>query len=384
VASVRRFALEMDRRERMVVPVAAVCAVVTVVAGRHPTTRIAVAALMVAVMAGLLAARRLPPGPALAALLVTAACSLAALVLVPNGIAEVPFLSATALVPTVTVGRLRAVVVLACSAAFGAGIWYASGSLFGLLAAPGAWLLAERTVERADLERERDRAVALLAEVEASRDAAARAAATEERSRIAREMHDVLAHSLAGLSLQLQAVRAVAARHGVPPEVTDPLDRAAQLAREGVAEARAAVGALRPAEGLGLDALPALVERFPGQATLAVTGEPGTVTAAAGHAAYRAVQEGLTNAARYAPGSPVTVTVRWSPAELAVEVADRGRPAGREPSGVQGSGAGIAGMAERVAAAGGTLRAGPAGDGWTVALSLPAAPGADRLGSVAP
>jgi signal transduction histidine kinase len=230
-----------------------------------------------------------------------------------------------------------------------------------------------RAGEQQALIAERDRAQALLAEVQAGREAEAEAAALQERGRIAREMHDVLAHTLAGLSLQLQAVRAVAAREGVPPEVLDPLDKAATLAQDGLAEARSAVGALRDPVGLGMDALPALVERHPGAATLEAVGRPSGLAPEAGHAVYRAVQEALTNAARYAPGSPVTVRLSWAPDGLTAQVADSGAAVGRNAPAAQGSGLGLAGMDERVRAVGGTVRAGPRdGGGWQVVVHVPA------------
>src|SRR5581483_4573125 len=186
-------------------------------------------------------------------------------------------------------------------------------------------------------------------------------------------MHDVLAHSLAGLSVQLQAVRALATREGVGPAVLDPLDKAAELARAGLGEARAAVGALRAPVGLGLAELPALVRRHPGETTFDETGTPGEVTAEAGHAVYRAVQESLTNSARYAPGSPVAVALRWSADGLTVTVADHGPGPDREPVTGVGTGLGLAGMTERLEQAGGRLTAGPRpGGGWQVELTVPA------------
>ena len=213
----------------------------------------------------------------------------------------------------------------------------------------------------------------LLSEIEASRDAQADAAALAERGRIARDMHDVLAHTLAGLSLQLQGVRAVAAREGVGPAVSEPLDRAAALARDGVAEARNVVGALRGPHALGVAEIDALVSRYPGSATLTATGEPVGIEPAAGLAVYRTVQEALTNAARYAAGSPVDVRLAWSPTELQLRVTDHGVQDGRAPTGVVGSGMGLVGMSERITEVGGTLRAGPLDGGWTVQASVPVA-----------
>jgi len=256
---------------------------------------------------------------------------------------------------------------------FGASIVVISRSAVGLMVGVGAWALADRSIEHAAFQSERDRAVALLAQVEASRDAQREAAAADERNRIAREMHDVLAHSLAGLSMQLQAIRAVAAKEGAPASIIGPIDRAAELARDGVQEARAAVGVLRATRLRGLDDLAGLVGGFPGDATLSVTGQPGYLDPEEGHAVYRAVQEALTNAARYATGSSIDVTVAWGARQLAVSVVDHGLPARRQPSGVRGSGTGIVSMTARIEAIGGTFTAGPspAGPGWRVEALVP-------------
>jgi signal transduction histidine kinase len=208
--------------------------------------------------------------------------------------------------------------------------------------------------------------------VQAGRDAEAQAAALRERGRIARDLHDVLAHSLAGLSVQLQAVRALATREGVGPTVLAPLDKAAALAQDGLAEARQAVASLRDPVGLGLAEVPALVQRHPGEAHLQINGTPGAVTAECGHAIYRAVQESLTNAARYAPGSSVQVALDWTAERLQVRVDDAGLPRGRSPIAGTSTGLGLAGMDERVRQAGGTLQAGPRPDGgWRVEITVP-------------
>ena len=289
-----------------------------------------------------------------------------------DGLAELPVLVGAARYPGVVGDRVLRWLTAATGVAFGLAIAYISRSWAGLLAGIGIPLLVQRSVEHRDLIRERDRAQALLAEVQAGRDAEAQAAALRERGRIAREMHDVLAHSLAGLSVQLQAVRAVAAREGVGAAVLEPLDRAAGLARDGIAEARAAVSALRDPVGLGLAELPALVERHPGEASLSVAGEPGRVEPEVGHAVYRTVQEALTNAARYAPGSPVRVRLGWVAGGLEVEITDDGPAADRAAVAEPGTGLGLAGMDERLRQVGGTLRAGPrAGGGWRVAAHVP-------------
>lgn len=289
-----------------------------------------------------------------------------------NGGAEVLIAVAAARLPYALEGRALDIATGVDAVGFAVTIAYISNSPAGALAGLGIPLLVRRSIEQRELVRERDLAQALLAEVQQTREADEQAAALRERGRIARDMHDVLAHSLAGLSLQLQAARAVASRDGAPASVIEPLDRAAELARDGLTEARAAVGALRGPAGLGVDALPALIERHPGHARLTVTGDPARISGEAGHAVYRAVQEALTNAARYAPGSTVDVRLDWTPTGLCAEVVDDGPAPGRAPVTGQGSGLGLAGMAERLREVDGTVQAGPRDDGgWAVRVSVP-------------
>lgn len=125
--------------------------------------------------------------------------------------------------------------------------------------------------------------------------------------------------------------------------------------------------------GLGLDALPALVERHPGEVDLTSTGAGATVEPEAGHAIYRVVQESLTNAARYAPGSPVHVSLCWQGQQLRVRVDDDGLPPGRVAVAHQGTGLGLAGMQERLQRLDGSVQAGPRPDGgWRVEATVPA------------
>jgi signal transduction histidine kinase len=367
----------LNRRSLVGASVMVLCGVVSVVDASGVVRKVVVGVLMLAAELGLIAARRVA-SDRLAALAVTltAASGLAVTVLSPDGLGEVPVLVGAASLPLyVPPGWVRNAVIGIVAVAFGVSIVVISGSWVGLMAGIGAWALADRSVEHAAYQAERDRALALLAQVEASRDAQSEAAAADERNRIAREMHDVLAHSLAGLSVQLQAIRAVAAKEGAPASITGPIDRAAELARDGVQEARAAVGALRATRLRGLDDLQGLVNGFPGEATLEATGQPGNLDPDAAHAVYRAVQEAMTNAARYATGSGIDVKVAWGAGQLLVSVRDHGLPARREPSGVQGSGTGIKSMTGRIEAVGGTLIAGPdpAGSGWRVEARVPVA-----------
>ena len=346
---------------------------ITVAAGHRVTVSVAGGIVMALAVVGIQASTLRQPAVQAAGAVLATACGLAVIPLIPAGLGVIPVLVAAARFPSVFSARWRQVMTVVTTIGFGADIAWISRSVAGAVAGLVVPLLVQRAEEHRQLIAERDRAQALLAELQATREAEAQAAALRERGRIARDMHDVLAHSLAGLSLQLQAARAVAAREGASTQVLAPLDTAAALARDGLAEARSAVSALRDPVGLGLDALPALVDRFPGAAALITDGTPGELGPEAAHAVYRAVQEALTNAARYAPGAAVTVSVSWAVQRLRVTVADTGLGPGRQPVETQGTGLGLAGMSERLRAAGGSVRSGPQpAGGWQVELEVPA------------
>ncbi|WP_225849128.1 histidine kinase [Streptomyces sp. HPF1205] len=367
----------MSRRELAGAVTVLACGVVSVGSASGTAATAVVAALVLAGELGMVLRRRvLPASAAVVPVAVAIGTGLVITVIAPQGLGLVPVLAGASVLPLhVPAGPVRNASIAVVAVAFGVTITVVSGDYSGLLAGTGAWFIADRTVEHEAVQVQRDRAVALLAEVEASRHALREAAAAEERNRIAGEMHDVLAHSLAGLSVQLQAIRAVAAREGAPPALTGPIDRAARLARDGVQEARAAVGALRASTPYDVDALRALVHAFPGDARLEVTGRPAPLGPEAAHAVYRAVQEAMTNAARYATGSAIEVRVAWDEQELRVGVRDNGLPAGGSPSGVEGGGTGLRSMAERIEAVRGELTAGPepGGPGWRIELRVPVA-----------
>jgi signal transduction histidine kinase len=232
------------------------------------------------------------------------------------------------------------------------------------------------TLRRANASQ--DHAEELLAELEDARDAATVAAAAAERARIAGELHDVLAHSLSGAAIQLQGARRVLERGDADPAATAAVGRAAELVREGLGEARDAVGALRGGDLPTIDRLDALVDRMRRDLALDVAirvqGTPRALAPEPSVALYRGVQEALTNAARHAPGARVEVTVRYGDGGVSLSVDDHrgGDPAGPGPLDGAGGGHGLEAMRERVARAGGEASAGPHGDGWRVALEIPA------------
>ena len=216
----------------------------------------------------------------------------------------------------------------------------------------------------------------LLAQLEDAREDQLRAAAVTERGRIAGELHDVLAHSLSGAAIQLQGARMLAQRQGSSPEMQGAIDRAGELVRDGLADAREAVSALRGEHLPGTAELESLITRFRADTgadvTLRVEGEARALPADAALALYRGAQEALTNVARYAPGGVTVILLRYEPGRTRLTVEDRlPMPAtGPALAGVGGS-RGLASMRERLERAGGAMSAGPTEAGWRVELMVP-------------
>jgi signal transduction histidine kinase len=203
--------------------------------------------------------------------------------------------------------------------------------------------------------------------------------ADEERLRIAREVHDVVGHGLAVINLQAGVALHVVGRRPEQAEVA--LAAIKRSSKEALEELRGTLavfrrpdnggGPWRPAPGLGqLEALAAAMAEGGLPVQVAVTGEPASLPAAVDLAAYRIVQESLTNVARHAAPATATVRVCYEPDALVVEVADTGR--GRPLGAARPGGHGIAGMQARAAAVGGTLQAGPSTEGgFLVRARLP-------------
>jgi signal transduction histidine kinase len=206
-------------------------------------------------------------------------------------------------------------------------------------------------------------------------------AEVRERERIAREIHDIVAHSVSLMVVQAEAGAVVA---GEADRATATFETISATGREAMHQLDRVLGVLRgdgptrrPAPGLG--ALPELVHqaRMAGlTATLTEHGPVRRVPADLSAAAYRLVQEALTNTIKHARARSVAVRLDWSDAVLRVQVTDDGR--GPVPGG-NGSGRGLTGMRERVEAFGGRLDIGPvAAGGFRVIATLPLAPAADR------
>ena len=237
----------------------------------------------------------------------------------------------------------------------------------GLLFSVVPWFAVMRLIRR--LRESRDQAEALVEELRESRAAHAESVAEAERSRVARDLHDVLAHSLSALALQLEGARLLARDREADPEIVDSIERAHHLAAAGLTEAREAIGALRGEELPGPERLRSLVETFGDRATLTVTGEPAELPSDARLALYRTAQEALTNVRKHSDAERVDLRLDYEHGGARLVVEDVGRPLGTGNG--AGGGYGLTGMRERAELLGGRLRAGPTPDGFRVDLWLP-------------
>lgn len=190
----------------------------------------------------------------------------------------------------------------------------------------------------------------------------ARAAVAEERARIARELHDVVAHSVSVIIVQVQAAAAVLEER--PAAARRSLDRIESTAREAMAEMRRLVGILDEDEGSdvgapqpGLAQMSELIAKLPDagpKVEVEITGEARDLPAGLGLAAYRILQESLTNVLKHSGAQRVCICLRYAPTRLEIEVIDDGRGCGGRTDG----GHGLIGMRQRVALYGGRLEVG--------------------------
>src|SRR5215216_2325724 len=246
-----------------------------------------------------------------------------------------------------------------------------------------AWMLGhfvgDRQVYAAQLEER-------TAELEQAREELARRAVVEERLRLARELHDVVAHAMSVIAVQSGVGAHVAASR--PQEVGKALAAIEATSRAALTELRRLLGVLRqdsevqasltPVPGLAdLDSLLAEVAKVGLAVRLRVEGTPSPLPPGVDLSAYRIVQEALTNVVKHAGPAHAQVTIRYRDQEVAVEVIDDGRGvAAVAGDGGKGTGHGLTGMRERVAAFNGELQVGPRpGGGFRVAVRLPLAPG---------
>jgi signal transduction histidine kinase len=265
-------------------------------------------------------------------------------------------------------------------------------SIFQVMIFFTAWVagLLSRT-KRANLQAARSRAE--RAEAELDRQAAL--AAARERTRIARELHDVVAHHVSLIAVQAEA--AASLLPGRPDQARSAVDIIGDTARQALTELRRLLGVLRgPSERLqttppaSLGELGEVLDQVRGAGLpvdFEVVGTPGPLSPGVDLTAYRIVQEALTNTIRHSRAAQAAVTLRYEPGYITVSVTDSGRrpdglPSARPemytaatgPPGslLSGSGLGLAGIAERVASCGGNLSVGPTeADGFTVTARLP-------------
>jgi signal transduction histidine kinase len=302
-------------------------------------------------------------------------------------LAGVPLLADVALLAalyTVAADRPRRVAaaglfILECGAVLAAARWGASAlvtfaSLSGVVVAAfvsGLYIRARRAHVAGLVER--------AARLEFERDQQALLAAAAERARISREMHDVVAHSLA---VVVSLANGAAAKLGRDPEQSrEALESISELGRQALADTRRLLSVLRAEESIaarapqpGIEQIADLAEHAASiglAATLTVRGDPIPVAAGPALAAYRIVQEAITNAVKHAEGATtIAVGLTWIPRCLQIAVTDDGHGTGRS-AGSPG-GFGLTGMRERAALYGGTATAGPRQQGgWEVNATIP-------------
>jgi signal transduction histidine kinase len=334
----------------------------------------------------------------------------------------------------VTSGTSQTLVAFACVAAFWAGsetslratiavaaagiipILVAGplvGSALGTVAGTPLLIAVTATIglNRHSYQIQAEQAAALMAQHERLQAEQRRADVLDERTRIAREVHDVLAHSLGALGIQIQAAKAMLTDHGDIAAATDALTTAQRMAAEGLTETRRAVHALR------VDTLPLGQElaavaqtheqRYQVPVTLETSDPARTLRPDAALALLRTAQEAMVNAAKHAPGQPVGIRLDYGPREVRLSVINgldhaatpaAGGPGGLERRPDRTGGYGLTGMRERLRLLEGTLQAGPRQAGglqagarqagalqggqrdteWAVAAGLPLAAAGDE------
>ncbi|MFB9837158.1 sensor histidine kinase [Actinoallomurus acaciae] len=277
------------------------------------------------------------------------------------------------------VGVLALVTYLITMAVQGHTFWQ---SLSNAVLFTGAWWIGRSLrLRRAYLDELEARARRL----ERAREADSRAARAEERSRIARELHDVVAHHVSVMTVQAGAARRIL--HRDPESVQDALSTIEQMGRTALGEMRRLVGVLRteaePARSElspqpGVNDVSGLVEQLREtglQVQLWIEGESRSLSPGVDLAAFRLVQEALTNTLKHAgPQARAWVRIQYADRQLEIEVEDDGRGlvAGLARPGGGGNGHGLMGMRERVALYGGDLRIGPrSGGGFEVRARFP-------------
>jgi signal transduction histidine kinase len=347
--------------------------------GQHLAVSVALGGMLLCGLAATLPPPRPSPGKVSLALVVGLFVTSAALVwLQPGGAGVGGLVLAVALLTRQMPGRVAVTMsvvtavwlVIVLVTEQGVAPPSALGDAAIIFAVCGLIFLLSRLHE-SNLESER-----LLVELERSGAAEARAAGLTERQRLAREMHDVLAHSLSGLMLQLEGARMLAAEDPTDPRLPKAINRAHQLGKTGLEEARRAIGMLRDDELPGPERLGELAVQFEEDRGIpcrfTVCGEAHALASEARLALYRVAQEALTNITKHA--HPERVELRLTHEDhgtrLTVEDFATTDGAGSLPDGAGGYG--LTGMRERAELLGGTLTTTTTGSGYRVELLVPA------------
>ncbi|GIF26524.1 signal transduction histidine kinase [Actinoplanes tereljensis] len=254
------------------------------------------------------------------------------------------------------------------------GPWQVTFVFIFMLITGTAWILGDRSRLAEQLAAQRD----------AERAAASAEAVRTERLRIARELHDIVAHAVSVMVLQVAGARAVLTTDPVRAEAA--LDTVQDVGRQSMNELRRLLGLLRSASAdldvpatdqhLDLDGVDTLLANARAAGLTVdkqVSGTPGLLDPSVNLAAYRLVQESLTNALKHAgPGTVAQVALNWAPEQLTVTVQNDAPLPGKHPSGsALSTGHGLLGLRERVQTAGGTLHTGPSSTGFVVQAVLP-------------
>jgi signal transduction histidine kinase len=263
-----------------------------------------------------------------------------------------------------------------------------SATLIGFPAVIASGLLIGRN--RGAFRIQAEQSAALLAQRDRLEDEQRRADLLDERARVAREIHDVLAHSLGALGIQIQAARSVLTDNRDIDRAVDLLSAAQRMATEGLTETRMAIRALRTGTQPLADELAGAAstygERYHVAVSLDTEGDPRPVPPDATVALLRVAQESLVNAAKHGPGKPVEVrlgynsdgvrlTIRNELAVAASATVDPGTTGLRTAN----AGYGLTGMRERLRMLGGTLEAGREDACWVVTANVPLPPQADKM-----
>lgn len=247
--------------------------------------------------------------------------------------------------------------------------------------AAGAFFFGMAALSWGRVMRESQRNAQLVQELQQSREAEQANAVAAERARLARELHDVLAHTLSSLALHLESTRALASSRSVEPDVLARLERGVALARTGLEEARNAVGTLRDGALPGPDRIRELVEEFRHSSGIDAhyveEGTPVPLSTEAKVALFRTAQEALTNVAKHSHARRVEVGLRWQVGGVQLRISDDGSSADTVTAALSsatlaGGGNGLRGMRERAELAGGRLDAGRTAGGFRVEVELPA------------